>query len=123
VDSDKLLSARSDVDDPIQAIEVYFQKDWTDGLPVIPPTESRIWAMLDATGKSPGDVLGQIPVRARVITAEKLAINAILAGCLPGYPFVLVHHPMASASPEELTAKAKAVLPEVVRLLTRTPAG
>ncbi len=37
----------------------------------------------------------------------------------PGYPFALVPHPMASASPEELTAKAKAVLPEVVRLLTQ----
>ncbi len=90
MDSDKLLSVRSEVDDAIQAVEVYFQKGWTDGLPVIPPTESRIWAMLNAMGKSPGDVLGQIPVRARVITAEKLAINAILAGCLPSYAPVLL---------------------------------
>ncbi len=111
MESDKLLSARSEADDPLQAIEVYFQKGWTDGLPVIPPTEHQIRTMLNALGRSPGDVIGQIPVRARVITAEKLAINAILAGCLPSYapillamvdalcdPAFAVHGPTASTS-------------------------
>jgi hypothetical protein len=95
----------------LDAIETYFEKGWTDGLPVVPPTEEKIWAMLDAMGKQPEDVLGEIPARARWITAEKLAINAVLAGCLPFYAPVLlaivealcdpafsVHGPTASTS-------------------------
>jgi hypothetical protein len=106
-----LRSARIDVADPLAAIETYFENGWTDGLPVVPPTEERVWAMLDAMGKQPGDLLGEIPARARTITAEKLALNAILAGCLPAYAPVLlaatealcdpafsVHGPTASTS-------------------------
>jgi hypothetical protein len=106
-----LRSARIEVADPLAAIEAYFEHGWSDGLPVVPPTEERVWAMLDAMGKQPGDILGEIPARARTITAEKLALNAILAGCLPAYAPVLlgatealcdpafsVHGPTASTS-------------------------
>jgi hypothetical protein len=99
------------VADPLGAIETYFERGWTDGLPVIPPTEDRIWAMLEGMGKHPEDILGEIPARARTITAEKLAINAVMAGCLPVYAPVLlamtealcdpafsVHGPTASTS-------------------------
>ena len=85
-----LRSVRLEVADPLTAIEACFEKGWTDGLPVIPPTEERIWAMLDAMGKQPEDILGEIPERARAITAEKLAINAVMAGCLPEYAPVLL---------------------------------
>ena len=85
-----LRSTRIEAADPLAAIETYFEKGWTDGLPVVPPTEEKIWAMLDALGKQPEDILGEIPVRARKITAEKLAINAVLAGCLPVYAPVLL---------------------------------
>ena len=85
-----LASKTHEVADPLAAMEMYFEKGWTDGLPVVPPTEERIWAMLDAAGRKPDEVIGAIPVRARVITAEKLAINAVLAGCLPAYMPVLV---------------------------------
>lgn len=106
-----LRSARVEVADSLAAVETYFEKGWTDGLPVVPPTEEKIWAMLDSMGKQPEDILGEIPARARTITAEKLAINAILAGCLPIYAPVLlatvealcdpafsVHGPTASTS-------------------------
>ncbi len=85
-----LRSARVEVPDTLAAIETYFERGWTDGLPVVPPTEERIWAMLDAMGKQPEDILGEIPARARTVSAEKLAINAILAGCLPVYAPVLL---------------------------------
>ncbi len=85
-----LRSARFEVGDPLEAIEAYFEKGWTDGLPVVPPTEKRLWAMLDAMGKQPDGILGEIPARARTITAEKLAINAVLAGCLSVYAPVLL---------------------------------
>jgi hypothetical protein len=87
---DILHATRIEVSDPLAAIETYFEKGWTDGLPVVPPTEERILAMLDAMGKAPQDIIGQIPARARTITAEKLAINAVLAGCLPIYAPVIV---------------------------------
>jgi hypothetical protein len=106
-----LRSTQVEVADPLAAIETCFEKGWTDGLPVVPPTADRIWAMLDAMGKQPEDVLGEIPARARRITAEKLAINAVMAGCLPVYAPVLlavtealcdpafsVHGPTASTS-------------------------
>lgn len=106
-----LSSSRIEVADPLAAIETYFEKGWTDGLPVIPPTEERIWAMLDAMGRQPQDILRDIPARARKITAEKLAINAVMGGCLPAYAPVLlaaaeaicdpvfsVHGPTASTS-------------------------
>ena len=86
----RLHSTRIEVSDPLAAIEAYFEKGWTDGLPVVPPTEERIWAMLDAMGRKPKDILGEIPARARTITAEKLAINAVMAGCLPVYAPVLL---------------------------------
>lgn len=85
-----LRSTRIEVADPLAAIEACFERGWTDGLPVIPPTEERIWALLEAMGKQPGDHLGGIPERARAITAEKLAINAVMAGCLPEYAPVLL---------------------------------
>lgn len=90
MDRKVLHSAQIAVPDALAAIETYFEKGWTDGLPVVPPTEERIWAMLDAMGKQPEEVLGEVRARARTITAEKLAINAVLAGCLPAYAPVLL---------------------------------
>src|SRR3990172_9503552 len=71
------------VPDAMTGIEGCYKRGWTDGLPVIPPTEPAIRAMLRA-GKVPADaVVGE--VRSVGITAEKVAINAVLAGGLPAY--------------------------------------
>jgi hypothetical protein len=87
----KPLSAEQiDTDDVYQAIELYYERGWTDGLPVVPPTEKRVRAFVDAAALEPDRVLGEIPERDRVITAELLAINAVMAGCLPEYMPVLV---------------------------------
>lgn len=69
----------------VEAIELYYRKGWTDGLPVIPPTETSIDAMLSQMGLDNDDVVGVIPARNVKITADKVAINAVLAGCLPEY--------------------------------------
>ena len=72
------------------AIELYYQKGWTDGLPVVPPTEERVLQFLEAVQRQPDEVLSTEPVRGRVITVEKVAIAAVMAGCLPEYmPVVL----------------------------------
>ena len=68
--SDTPLAAEQiDVEDVFEAIELYYERGWTDGLPVVPPTEKRVRALLDAAGLVPERVLGEIPERDRVITA------------------------------------------------------
>ncbi len=95
-----LVSRRIECEDPGHAMEAFFQKGWTDGLPVVPPTEEKVWAFLNAAGLSPEDVLGAIPERNRVFTAEKVAINAVMAGCLPEYFPVVVAAVRAISRPE-----------------------
>jgi hypothetical protein len=57
----------------------------TDGLPVAPPTKALVKASLEAAGLESTDVLGEIPTREVVLDAERVAINAVMAGCLPEY--------------------------------------
>lgn len=80
-----LQAERIELNDTLEAIELYFNKGWTDGLPVVPPTEEKIEAMLKSVNMAPDTVVGSIPERGRVFTAEVVAINAVMAGCLPGY--------------------------------------
>ena len=88
---DSLASSRIEMTGSTEeAIELYYQKGWTDGLPVIPPTEERVLRFLEAAQREPGEVLSTEPVRGRVITVEKVAIAAVMAGCLAEYmPVVL----------------------------------
>ena len=85
-----LTSTRHRVEDPGDAIEFCFQQGWSDGLPVVPPTEARVRAMLEATRLPPAQQVGFVAHRAVSITAEKVAINAVMAGCLPAYLPVVV---------------------------------
>lgn len=88
---DKRLTSRSfDTDGFWDAMELPFANGWTDGLPVMPPTEQRVAQFLDAAHMEPNEVVAEVVERGRVITAEKLAINAVMAGCLPQYMSVLV---------------------------------
>ena len=73
-----------------EAVEYYFQQGLTDGLPVVPPTPDRLAEFLDAVDLRPDDVVGMVPVGAIPITAEKIGLNAIMAGCLPEYMPVIV---------------------------------
>ena len=78
-----LSSTRHEVADMMAAQEFYHSRGWTDGLPVVPPTDEAVEACLDWASLAPDHLVGVEPVRARAITAEKLAINAVMAGCLP----------------------------------------
>ena len=71
-------------------IEACFDRDWSDGLPVVPPTPVRVHRMLQGTSRDPSDVLGAMPPDYQPCTVEKVAINAVMAGCKPEYfPVVL----------------------------------
>jgi hypothetical protein len=56
-----LQSKRYAVADPEEAVEFYFQQDWTDGLPIVPPTPARLERMLTSTRRHPAELLGLIP--------------------------------------------------------------
>jgi len=76
--------------DPAALIEAYFERGWTDGLPVVPPTEPSIRATLDAAALRGDEVIGEIAGRNTVVTAHKVAINAVMAGARPEYMPVVV---------------------------------
>ena len=63
--------------------EHFHSHNWTDGLPVVPPTPATVKDLLEWSNIEPEHLIGIEPVRSRPITAEKLAINAVMAGCLP----------------------------------------
>ena len=70
--------------------EAMYERGWSDGLPLVPPTEERVLRMLDGTARDPQEVVGLIPPALRPATVEKIAINAVMAGCKPEYlPVVL----------------------------------
>ena len=75
-------------------------RDGTDGLPVIPPTEARVLKFLEISGRHASDVIGVEPVRGRVITAEKVAINAVMAGCRAEYMPVIIAAVEGMVQPE-----------------------
>jgi hypothetical protein len=78
------------VEDVWAAQELCHANGWTDGLPVVPPTRDAVAACLAWAMAEPGQLIGIEPVRGVPITAEKLAINAVMAGCLPmHFPVVM----------------------------------
>ena len=77
-------------DSALEAIERCYELGWTDGLPVVPPTEGRVAEFIERSGRPSGEVIGELPERRREITVGKVAANAVMAGCLPEYmPVVL----------------------------------
>ena len=85
-----LTSKRHRVEDVADPIEFCFQQGWTDGLPVVPPTAERVGALLEAARLDPKQEIGFVAHRAVSVTAEKVAINAVMAGCRPEYMPVVV---------------------------------
>jgi hypothetical protein len=81
----ELRAARHDYPDHPALVEDYFERGWTDGLPIVPPTPESVERFLDFAGLAPDLVLGAVPTRDVVVTAEHAAINAVMAGCRPEY--------------------------------------
>ncbi|HIF72598.1 MAG TPA: hypothetical protein EYQ61_08605 [Dehalococcoidia bacterium] len=96
----RLTSDSLELPGALEAIETYFEKGWSDGLPVVPPTPEAVTATLEAGNLAPETILGIEPVKGAVITAEKAAINAVMAGCKPEYMPVVVAAIEAITQPE-----------------------
>jgi len=82
-------------DDP----ELWFEKGVTDGLPVVPPSRERVTRMLAGTGRDAATLIGEVPPNYGRATVEKIAINAVMAGCRPEYLPVLLAAVEAACDP------------------------
>lgn len=86
----RLQSREIDVGDAEDAIEACYERGWSDGLPVVPPTPVRVLRMLKGTSRAPDEVVGLMPPDLVPCTVEKVAVNAVMAGCKPEYMPVLL---------------------------------
>ena len=86
----ELRSRRIELASLEDEMEVAFARGWSDGLPVVPPTEKRVLAMLEGTTRAPSELVALAPPDLAECTVEKVAINSVMAGCKPEYlPVVL----------------------------------
>jgi len=76
--------------DYAQLLDDYYERGWTDGLPVVPPTPEAVDDFLAAAALAPDTVIGTVPTREVTVTAEHVAINAVMAGCRREYMPVVI---------------------------------
>ncbi len=89
-DGERLRSRRAELASLEDDIEACYDRGWSDGLPVVPPTPERVLRMLAGTTRAPDEIVTIVPPDFNECTVEKVAINAVMAGCLPEYlPVVL----------------------------------
>ena len=78
------------MNEPFDEFEFFLEKPWSDGLPVVTPTDARISRMLSATTRNPEEIIGPIPPAMEIATVASVATHAVMAGCKPEYlPVVL----------------------------------
>ena len=86
----RLASRRIEIARLEDEFEAMFERGFSDGLPLVPPTEERVLAMLQGTRRAPDEVVAAVPPDLVPCTVEKVAVNAVMAGCRPEYlPVVL----------------------------------
>ena len=85
-----LQSRRIEFGEDADPAELCYERGWTDGLPVTPPTDARVLRMLSGTSRRPDEIVGAIPPYLAPCSVEKVAINAVMAGCKPEYMPVLL---------------------------------
>ncbi len=96
----ELDSSRVSVKTEQEGLERFYDERWTDGLPIVLPTPERVEAMLKGVTLAPTDSVGAISPGGSEATVEKIAINAVMAGCLPEYLPVVVAAIKAATQPQ-----------------------
>lgn len=82
----QVLQARSvELAEAEDIMEACYDRGWSDGLPVVPPTPLRVMRMLNGSDRDAAEIIGKVPPDNVPCTIEKLAINAVMAGCKPEY--------------------------------------
>ncbi len=98
---DQLASGTLTLEDaPDKIFDAFYEQGFTDGLPIIPPTKERVAAMMSTVSRAPDDCVAVLLPKMGPATIEKLAINAVMAGCLPAYFPVVVAAVEAIADPK-----------------------
>jgi len=82
------------------ANELFYLRGWTDGLPIIPPEVGKVEQMVECAGLPRDHIVAELDPLKGLATVEKIAVNAVMAGCLPEYISILVTLTEAIASPE-----------------------
>ncbi len=95
-----LRSNRLQLENLASVQEHFHSRGWSDGLPIIPPTAEAVEACLEWAVLPPDHLVGMEPVRGRSVTAEKVAVNAVMAGCLPMHFPVVVTAVSAMLQPQ-----------------------
>lgn len=93
----ELLTIEGDLND---VVAHYEDNGWTDGLPIVPPTEERVQAALAFTDLDPHSSLGRIPATRAEATVHNVAVNAVMAGCRPEYLPVVISAVRGLAHPD-----------------------
>ena len=78
------------MNEQVDEFEFFLEKEWSDGFPMVTPTEERIARMLTATDRDHDDVIGPIPPAMEVATVRSVAVHALMAGCRPEYLPVVI---------------------------------
>ena len=89
-DTDLLQARKIELAESEDIMEACFERGWSDGLPLVPPTPLRGTRMLSSTDRSANEIVGSVPPDNRPCTIEKIAINAVMAGCKPDYLQVVI---------------------------------
>ncbi len=69
---------------------LFYRKQWSDGLPIVPPTIKKVEEFFKYTARSPDEVLGVLPPGKREATVWNVAVNGVMAGCRPEYMPILI---------------------------------
>jgi hypothetical protein len=77
--------------DPEKTSNDFYMRRMTDGLPIIPPTQTRVNKFLQFTDRAPDEVLTFLSPRQGKATIEKIAVNSVMAGCLPQFMPIIQH--------------------------------
>ena len=75
---------------PSDEFEFFFEKEWSDGLPIIPPTEEKVSLLLSSIENSPDEIIGEFPPAYTSVSFYSVAVHAAMAGCKPEYMSLLL---------------------------------
>ncbi len=93
----ELVEAPDDLD---ELFEFFHARRWSDGLPIVPPTRERVERMLACTTRKPDAVIANVAPGYGAATVERIAINAVMAGCRADYLPLLIAAVQAMSAPE-----------------------
>lgn len=112
-----------ELDDSLEAIQDFFEtQGWTDGLPFIPPTRARVQGMYEHVEWAPDDLIAVLGPRNGNATLERIATNAVMAGCRPEYlPIVIAAVQAAAEEPFNLSGIQATTHPCAVLILVNGP--